>query len=201
MSEAAGEVMATLEQIIDEARALSPAEKGKLRQALDRELEQPAPPQSSQPSYRTFERENAWLEAHRDEYLGQWVAVEGDSLVAHGTNPREVYLAARVWDRSALPCSGRKPGRTVYWGLAVTRLRRLDVRKVSDLPIATELIFGATPHIQQIVNYIQFESSACGIGWGGIDYRWSSARIWQRCPMDDEPLMVDIDRIEWRRGV
>ncbi len=44
MSEAAGEVMATLEQIIDEARALSPAEKGKLRQALDRELEQPAPP-------------------------------------------------------------------------------------------------------------------------------------------------------------
>ena len=85
--------MATLEQIIDEARALSPAEKGKLRQALDSELEQPAPP--SKPSYRTFERENAWLEAHRDEYLGQWVAVEGDSLVAHGTNPREVYLAAR----------------------------------------------------------------------------------------------------------
>ena len=33
--------MATLEQIIEEARALSPAEKGKLRQALDRELEQP----------------------------------------------------------------------------------------------------------------------------------------------------------------
>ena len=31
--------MATLEQIIDEARALSPGEKQKLRQALDRELE------------------------------------------------------------------------------------------------------------------------------------------------------------------
>ena len=30
--------MATLEQIIDEARALSPGEKQKLRQALDREL-------------------------------------------------------------------------------------------------------------------------------------------------------------------
>lgn len=87
--------MATLEQIIEEARALTPAEKGKLRQALDRELEQPLPAQSSRPSYRTFERENAWLDAHRDEYLGQWVAVEGDSLVAHGTNPRQVYLAAR----------------------------------------------------------------------------------------------------------
>jgi hypothetical protein len=29
--------MATLEQIIEEARALSPGEKSKLRQALDRE--------------------------------------------------------------------------------------------------------------------------------------------------------------------
>jgi uncharacterized protein DUF5678 len=87
--------MATLEQIIGEVRALSPGEKSKLRQVLDSELEQQPPAQSSKPSYRTFERENAWLDAHRDEYLGQWVAVEGDSLVAHGTNPREVYLAAR----------------------------------------------------------------------------------------------------------
>ena len=87
--------MATLEQIIDEARALSPIEKRKLRQALDRELEQPAPAQSSKPGYRTYEREHAWVSAHRDEYLGQWVAVEGERLVAHGTDPRQVYLAAR----------------------------------------------------------------------------------------------------------
>jgi hypothetical protein len=35
--------MATLEQIIDEARALSPSEKQKLLQALDRELDQVGP--------------------------------------------------------------------------------------------------------------------------------------------------------------
>jgi hypothetical protein len=80
--------MATLEQIIEEARALSPAEKGKLRQALDRELEQPVPLQSRA-------EETAWIDRHRDEYLGQWVAIEGDTLIAHGANPREVYLAAR----------------------------------------------------------------------------------------------------------
>lgn len=80
--------MATLEQIIDEARALSPAEKSKLRQALDRELEQPAP-------LRSRAEESAWIDRHRDEYLGQWVAIEGDTLIAHGPNPREVYLAAR----------------------------------------------------------------------------------------------------------
>ena len=80
--------MATLEQIIDEARALSPAEKLKLRQALDRELEQAASAQS-----RAVE--STWVERHRDMYLGQWVALDGDTLIAHGPNAREVYLAAR----------------------------------------------------------------------------------------------------------
>lgn len=83
--------MATLEQIIDEARALAPAEKRRLRQVLDQDLEN----QPLEPSYQTYEREHAWVEAHRDEYLGQWVAVDGNKLVAHGTNPRQVYLAAR----------------------------------------------------------------------------------------------------------
>ena len=60
--------MATLEQIIDEARALSPAEKLKLRQALDHELEQAMPAQSRA-------MESTWVERHRDKYLGQWVAL------------------------------------------------------------------------------------------------------------------------------
>lgn len=80
--------MATLEQIIDEARSLSPAEKLKLRQTLDRDLEQVAPAQS-----RAIE--SNWVERYRDKYLGQWVALEGDTLIAQGTNAREVYLAAR----------------------------------------------------------------------------------------------------------
>jgi hypothetical protein len=80
--------MATLEQIIDEAKALSPAEKLKLRQALDRELEQAVATQS-----RAVE--STWIDRHRELYLGQWVALEGDTLVAHGPNAREVYLAAR----------------------------------------------------------------------------------------------------------
>ena len=81
-------IMATLEQIIDEARALSPAEKRELRRALDRELVQAAPAQSRA-------TESAWVDRHRGEYLGQWVAIEGDTLIAHSTNAREVYLATR----------------------------------------------------------------------------------------------------------
>ena len=87
--------MATLEQIINEARALTPAERRRLHQVLERELEQPAPAKESKPAYPTHEQERAWLEVHRDEYLGEWVALDGDRLLAHGADARKVYEAAR----------------------------------------------------------------------------------------------------------
>ena len=83
--------MATLEQILDEARKLPIDEQRRLRDALNAL----ASNGDTMPTYRTNEQERAWIEAHRDEYLDKWVAVEGDALVAHGTNPRQVYLAAR----------------------------------------------------------------------------------------------------------
>jgi hypothetical protein len=48
------------------------------------------------PSYRTHEDERAWVEAHREEFLGQWVALDGGKLVAHGTDARAVYDEARA---------------------------------------------------------------------------------------------------------
>lgn len=81
--------MSTAEQILAEARTLPPEERRWLRDALGREL-RPAQ------SYSTHERERAWIEQHRDEYLNQWVALDGDRLLAHGTDTREVYLAARA---------------------------------------------------------------------------------------------------------
>ena len=30
------------------------------------------------------------------------------------------------------------------------------------------------------------------------DYKYSSARIWNRNPLEDEPLMVDVGGIKWR---
>ncbi len=36
-----------------------------------------------------------WLKAHRSEYIGQWVALDGERLIAHGVDARKVYQAAR----------------------------------------------------------------------------------------------------------
>ena len=52
----------------------------------------------------------------------------------------------------------------------------------------------------QKVNYIHLNPVRAAICDKAIDYRWSSARIWQGRGLDDEPLMVDFDRIVWRRA-
>lgn len=82
-----------VERIIEEARRLAPDERRRLREALDRE-EQP----HVQPSDREIDlsRELRWIEEHRAEYAGQWVAVRGDRLLSSGPDGKEVYEAARA---------------------------------------------------------------------------------------------------------
>jgi putative transposase len=50
----------------------------------------------------------------------------------------------------------------------------------------------------QKVNYIHLNPVRANLVEKATDYPWSSARIWQRQSMGDEPLQVDIDRIKWR---
>jgi len=50
----------------------------------------------------------------------------------------------------------------------------------------------------QKVNYIHANPVRAGLVERAVDYRWSSARIWQGRPADDEPLVCDNDLIQWR---
>ena len=83
--------MATLEQILAEARKLPIDEQRRLRAALNA-LESNG---DTMPAYRTNQQERAWINAHRDEFLDQWVALDGDRLVAHGIDAKKVYDEAR----------------------------------------------------------------------------------------------------------
>ncbi len=93
--------MATLEEIINEARSLSPAEKRKLRQILDLELERAKAHDRAQTTHsengddEMRERRLEWLKAHREEYADQYVALAGDVLVGHGPTIREAHEQAR----------------------------------------------------------------------------------------------------------
>jgi hypothetical protein len=39
--------------------------------------------------------EMRWIAEHRDQYVNQWVALEGNRLLSYGDNARDVYLRAR----------------------------------------------------------------------------------------------------------
>jgi uncharacterized protein DUF5678 len=44
---------------------------------------------------RDRSRETEWLRKHRDEYAGQWVALDGERLIASGDDLKEVASTAR----------------------------------------------------------------------------------------------------------
>lgn len=84
---------ADVERIIEEARRLAPDERRRLREALD--SEEQAQVRLSDREI-DLSRELRWIEEHRAEYAGQWVAVRGDRLLSSGTDGRQVYEAARA---------------------------------------------------------------------------------------------------------
>jgi hypothetical protein len=102
--------MATLEQIIKEAKSLPIEEQRRLRAALDRlELSgeaqhantepQPQEPQcldvnNADDQIRLWRLE--WLKAHREEYGGQYVALDGERFLAFGPNYRIAREKARA---------------------------------------------------------------------------------------------------------
>ena len=62
------------------------------------------------------------------------------------------------------------------------------------LPVFSEGMF------MQKVNYIHRNPVRAGLVECATDYRWSSARIWQQRSVENEPLMIDRDVIQWRRS-
>jgi hypothetical protein len=42
-----------------------------------------------------FKKAEKWLKENREEYLGQWVCLYGDKLIAHGEDGLEVHKQAK----------------------------------------------------------------------------------------------------------
>ena len=63
------------------------------------------------------------------------------------------------------------------------------------LPVFSEGMF------MEKVNYIHQNPVRAGLAQRAVEYRWSSARIWQGCQDEKEPLLVDKDLLYWRRSI
>jgi hypothetical protein len=91
----------TAEQLIENVRALPLSEKEKFfslaeaeklkilseREAKDLELKE---------KNKKFQLALQWIEEHKEEYDGQFVLLDGDKLLAHGTDAKALYAEARA---------------------------------------------------------------------------------------------------------
>ena len=50
----------------------------------------------------------------------------------------------------------------------------------------------------QKVHYIHNNPVRAGLVERAEDYLWSSVRCWNKCPREDEPLLMDIAAIKWK---
>ncbi len=94
----------TAESIFTQIVQLPPIERSRLRQLLDQweksEQKPPKPPLDKRvppkPIPEGGMRALHWIAEHRREYAGQWVALDGDRLIAHGPDHDEVWAAAQA---------------------------------------------------------------------------------------------------------
>lgn len=92
----------TVETILNLIEQLSPTEQAKLEQLIRQRQSPPAkakPPLDKRvppiplPDEAAMQR---WLGEHAHEYPGQWIALDGDKLIAHGMDHQEVWAAAQA---------------------------------------------------------------------------------------------------------
>jgi hypothetical protein len=90
----------TLENILQLVRQLSRPEVAQLREILSETLRETTAPRDGRVEpiipQADFSLSVKWLAEHGTEYAGQWVALDGDRLIAHGEDAKEVYTAAEA---------------------------------------------------------------------------------------------------------
>jgi len=97
----------TVETLFNQISVLPVGEKVKLRAMLDAQLKNPAETTNGVKFVKPIlmpdpEPSRRWMNEHAHEYGGQWVALDGDRLIAHGENAEEVFAAADA-DGAYLP--------------------------------------------------------------------------------------------------
>ncbi len=102
----------TAESILRLIEQLPSTERARLNQLLARQQNQPAaePAKAKPPLDRRVPcepmpdrtRELKWIEEHKQEYAGQWVALDGDRLIAASPIRAEISAAVKA-DGAELP--------------------------------------------------------------------------------------------------
>ncbi len=88
--------MQSVNEIVNAIHNLPRGEQEKVRRLLvEEERENEAKRKDVEEQSTRFAAAEKWLKENRAEYLGQWVCLYGDELIAHGADGREVFRQAK----------------------------------------------------------------------------------------------------------
>jgi hypothetical protein len=84
-----------IEQVTSIIRSLPLEDLEKVREVLDEET-QIKREKKAKADWRIerYKKARKWLDEHSEEYMNQWVCLEGDILIAHGADALEVHRKA-----------------------------------------------------------------------------------------------------------
>lgn len=85
-------------QIIKSIEQLSKAEQERIRRWLNDKGATSGEGHGSQARANSSTKSLQWLHENREKYSGQWVALDGDRLIASGPTAKEVYSKAKAGD-------------------------------------------------------------------------------------------------------
>ena len=84
----------SFEQIIKSIEQLPAPEQERIRRWLDENGTSNGDASQAHPNRSA--KSLRWLHENREKYLGQWVALDGDRLIASGPTAKEVYSKAKA---------------------------------------------------------------------------------------------------------
>ena len=86
----------SVDQIIKLIEQLPAAEQEKIRRWLEEKGATNGEGHGSQAVANRSSKSLKWLHENREKYAGQWVALDGDRLIANGPTAKEVYSKAKA---------------------------------------------------------------------------------------------------------
>lgn len=106
-----------VDQIIKSIEQLPASEQERIRRWLDEKGTSNGVEDGSLTHANRSAKSLSWLQENRKKYSGQWVALDGDRLIASGPTAKEVYFKAKaegveipfvelVIEREAMPFTG-----------------------------------------------------------------------------------------------
>lgn len=106
----------TAEQLIENFRALPEPERKKFFELIEAEKgEETVNGRDLEQRNEKFRQALQWIEDHKEEYDGQWVVLDGDKLIASGTDSKTVYDEARAKGYQS-PFLERVKAKVLPWG-------------------------------------------------------------------------------------